>query len=437
MKRINRIFLAIGCFALLIVSWVAVLGAKSNSEKQIELMSQAGEYINDEIYVLAIPLLEEAVGYNADHTIDAEAELKKAYVQLLDQREYESKYIRLLEKQMSQEGASYEVFMEAANFYLDNSDLIDALSVLKNGIEKTGSEELITLYESKRYDYRMGYDIYDDITAIHNRTIGVQLNGLWGLAKSDGTLVIPCQYEKISTYSNDRAIVSKDGEIYAVDSNNNRLALLKEKVRDFGNYAEDRTSLLTDEGYRRATGKFELGSTNFEEIGTYSDGYVAAKQNGKWGVVDKDTEWLIPVEYDEIKMDELGNSYGQGAVFAKKGNLVNLFVDGLQIGEGFDDAKPFGNEGYAAVKKNGKWGFIDISGELKIDYQFEDALSFGQHLAAVKQGEFWGYISLNGEVVIEPIFLQAKSFANGDAPVLTEEGWRFITLLEYKKGVSL
>jgi hypothetical protein len=72
-----------------------------------------------------------------------------------------------------------------------------------------------------------------------------------------------------------------------------------------------------------------------------------------------------------------------------------------------------------------------------IDFRFDDALSFGQHLAAVKQGDFWGYISLKGDIVIEPVFLEAKSFSNGSAPVLTERGWNFITLLEYKRGASL
>ena len=72
-----------------------------------------------------------------------------------------------------------------------------------------------------------------------------------------------------------------------------------------------------------------------------------------------------------------------------------------------------------------------------IDFEFDDALSFGQHLAAIKQGEFWGYIGISGCIAIEPVFLDAKSFSNGSAPVLTERGWQFITLLEYSNKKSL
>lgn len=74
---------------------------------------------------------------------------------------------------------------------------------------------------------------------------------------------------------------------------------------------------------------------------------------------------------------------------------------------------------------------------MQIGFQFDDALSFGQHLAAVKVDGQWGYVSKYGEIVIEPIFLSAKSFYRGSAPVQTVDGWRFITLTEYKGGSDL
>jgi hypothetical protein len=194
---------------------------------------------------------------------------------------------------------------------------------------------------------------------------------------------------------------------------------------------------LVEGSWRRATGDFELGSYMFEDIGMYSGGYAAAKTNGSWGVIDLSTNWLIPPEYDEIIQDELGRCYAQGAVFVRTGNRVYLIVNGDRIEDVYEDARPFTSEGYAAVKKNGKWGFIDKVGNVVIPFNFDDALSFGQHLAAVKQGDYWGYISIYGHVVIDTIYYEAKSFSGGSAPVLTERGWQFITLLEYKKGASL
>ena len=437
MKLTSRILIGAGCFTLLLVSWVIAINSKSDAEKQIELIQQATELMKHGIYISAVPLLEEAAGYNAAHTLVAETELKKAYLALIDKRGFNRKYVSLLEKQMNRRGTGAEVFAEAANYYIKISRLQDALGVLKTGIEKTGSDDLFEMYENNRYAYEMTRTPFDYIAAIYGGAVQVCIDGLWGIARANGTTLIPCEYERVSTFSTDRAIVEKGGEIYAVDRDNNRVSVLRERAVGFGNFADNRIPLLIDGSWRRATGDFILGAAHFEQLGMYSDGYAAAKTGGKWGVIDLSNEWLVPPEYDEIIQDELGRCYAQGAVFARKGGAVYLIVRGQLTGDYFEDARPFSNEGYAAVLKNGKWGFIDANGIVIIDFVFDDALSFGQHLAAVKWGEHWGYVSRYGRIAIEPVFLEAKSFSNGSAPVLTERGWQFITLLEYKKGVSL
>lgn len=435
MKVGNRILIGIGCLALLLVSWIVAVSAPSNAEKQLSLIERAEGLMRDEIYISAVPLLEEAAGYRARHTATAESMLKEAYLQMIEQQGYLRKYTSLLDRQMDREDAAPEIFFEAANFYLERSKLNDALTVLKNGMEKTGSEELAALYEKERYAYVLSRVSYEQVTALYGNTVQVMRGGAWGLAMADGTLVIPCEYDKISTYSG-RAIVKKDGVISAVDANNNRVALLHEAASDFKNYGNDRIGIRTDTGWRRANGALDLGAASFEEIGMYASGYVAARQNGKWGVLGMENDWLIPPEYDGIIQDELGRCCAQKAVFVRQGGDVFLFVDGKRMDGAYEDARPFA-DGYAAVRRDGKWGFIDTSGAVAIDFQFDDALSFGQHLAAVRDGELWGYISRSGAVAIEPVFLEAKSFSSGSAPVRTEKGWQFITLLEYQKGAGL
>lgn len=439
MKRLNRILIGIGCAVLLAISWFVAISAKTDAQKQIELIESADAYVKDEIYILAVPLLEEAAGYDDEHTLEAEEALKNVYLHLIDQSGYRRKYTNLLNKQMSREDAAPEVFLEAANYYLSNSKEADAFAVLRDGIVKTEDQRLTDLYESSRYVYTMGRSVYQEVTAIYNGSIQVMRDNLWGLANSSGDIVIPCQYDRISTYSNEKAIVSKDGVISAVDENNNRVALLHGDATDFGNYAQDRLALKTGEGWKLATGTLSTGTVAFDELGMYSNGGAPAKEaGGKWGVVDTSGgEWVVAPEYEGIICDELNRCYAQGAVFVvDDAGLIWLLVDGELIGDTYEDARPF-DDGWAAVKKDGKWGFIDIEGTVQIDFQFDDALSFGQHLAAVKVGDYWGYASLYGEVVIEPVFLDAKSFSGGSAPVQTGEGWQFITLKEYKGGTGL
>jgi len=286
------------------------------------------------------------------------------------------------------------------------------------------------LYEKNRYEYRMGNNVFDEVTEFFSGTISVRRKDLWGVASAGGSLRIPCEYDKISTFSSGRAIVQEGSVIYAIDSDRNRVALLKDEALDFGNYSDGRIPFLTDKGWQLSAGDLQTRGPLFEEFGMFSDGYAAAKHNGKWGIVDTSLNWFLQPKFDGIIMDGLGRSCAQNAVFVKTGSQVHLYVNGERIGEAQEDAKPFSNIGYAAIKKNDKWGFINTSGEVAIDYKFEDALSFGQHLAAFKDGEYWGYINRCGQIAIEPVFLQAKSFSNNSAPVLTARGWQFITLFE-------
>lgn len=437
MKIGKRIGICIACAALIALSWIIALQAKSDTQKQSELLERAEAYLEDEVYVRAEPLLEEATGYRGAYTEQCEARLKEVYLALIEQQGYARKYTALLDKQMARKNAPEAVYEEAALYYLDRGKVKEGLAALQQGVKKLGSQRLEELYESNRYIYTVGRNVYEDVTTTANGAIQVKQDGLWGLASADGTLVVPCEYGKVSTYWDGEVIVKKDSVISGVNVDNNRLVLLHEQADDFGNYSQGRASLHLADGWHNADGEFTIGQTTYDAIGMFSGGYAAACLGGRWGVMDLSGNWYIPAQYDEIIMDELGRCWGQGAVFARRGGQIILLVNGQETEHRYDNARPFGESGYAAVERDGAWGFITPEGEEVIPFSFDDALSFSQHLAAIETDGGWGYVSLQGKVVIEPIFRQAKSFYDGSAPIYTVDGWEFITLKEYEAEASL
>jgi len=56
------------------------------------------------------------------------------------------------------------------------------------------------------------------------------------------------------------------------------------------------------------------------------------------------------------------------------------------------------------VKKDSKWGFININGTITIEPRFDYALSFSEGLACVQINNKWGYIDSTGQIIIEPQF---------------------------------
>jgi hypothetical protein len=56
----------------------------------------------------------------------------------------------------------------------------------------------------------------------------------------------------------------------------------------------------------------------------------------------------------------------------------------------------------AAVRYADRWGYIDKTGKLAINPQFDDARPFSLGLAPVESGGAWGYIDRSGKLVWKP-----------------------------------
>ena len=76
----------------------------------------------------------------------------------------------------------------------------------------------------------------------------------------------------------------------------------------------------------------------------------------------------------------------------------------------------------AWVKKDGKIGMIDYTGQLILDYQFDEVGSFRDGLAWVWFDNHGGFVNTYGEVVIPPIYTYVRTFKNGKTLVGNENG---------------
>ena len=65
----------------------------------------------------------------------------------------------------------------------------------------------------------------------------------------------------------------------------------------------------------------------------------------------------------------------------------------------FDGVGSF-NEGFASVKKDGKWGYINTKGEQIVECKFDYAHNFHEGFARVKKDGKYGYINTKGYSVI-------------------------------------
>lgn len=108
----------------------------------------------------------------------------------------------------------------------------------------------------------------------------------------------------------------------------------------------------------------------YDEMGAWSEGLIAVKKNGKWGYLNEQGETIIPIEYSASWYYPEWDNTETETVYAASGGYVPLCKDGvweLRNTEGrliimpgvFEQICPV-YEGKCWVKRNGKWGMIQI-----------------------------------------------------------------------------
>ena len=259
----------------------------------------------------------------------------------------------------------------------------------------------------------------------------VEKNGKYGVVSEKGTIILPLKYSFINS--------NKNG--YTVTLN-------------------DKTGLFNSEGKEIIPISYRWIYT--DDIDEIDDNIpIVAKLNGKEGYINTKNEWVIPPTYrdafafrqglakvremrdyiyinlkgepviqdfDAYVIDPSDNTYIVGVrkeckymVYDLNGNLLDTY--NLLRNNWSDDA-------IFAVKKGGKWGYIDGYGKVIIPLEYEEVRNFSEGLAAVRKDGKWGYINPKNEIVI-PIEFTNKEvgfFKNGGAEYYTDRGAGLINL---------
>lgn len=112
-------------------------------------------------------------------------------------------------------------------------------------------------------------------------------------------------------------------------------------------------------------------------------------------------------------------------------NFVQLTPEFIEAIQKYDDLSLF-SEGYAAVCKNGKWGYIDKTGQEVIPCKYDWANPFHEGLASVRlsYGSGYGFIDTTGREVIRhrPEIEIPGEFSEGLVVVKNENNDHFYVL---------
>lgn len=447
MSKTVKVLIALFSTIIIVSSWGMYTTVSSRLEADQErMLATARDFIEKKIYDKGIAEFIGALKVKTAQNASILYELANVYKDAQSLTEYRNVLQELIDDETAPEGMPLsDIYAEAFEYdYINSRSVSDSLSLLKDGIKKTGATDLINLYEDRRYTVNPRMELYDEAGIIIGGAGLVYQKGLWGYVNEKGNTLIKPGYE-IATNFKDYAVVQNNGELYVINKNGKRQALASftaDEVRRFdGTTFSVRLTGENDYVLARWLGgnntAIEKGAENFEFIGLFSDGIQARKKEGKWALIDRSERKVKLTSdyiYDSVVVDETGRCAVNSAIFIEmNGKYSMIDYAGKEIGQAYDDAKPFFEKnGLAAVKKGDKWGFVNNAGEFIIDCIYEDAGSSSSGLAPVQMNGLWGYITVKGAMAIEPKYDMAKQFVNGCAPVKSTKGWYYIVLAEYE-----
>jgi hypothetical protein len=280
-----------------------------------------------------------------------------------------------------------------------------------------------------------------------DKLMWARANLRWGLMKTDGTWLVPPTYEEVRGLADGRAAVRLAGKWGYIDSAGTTvIAPAFQQAWRFGNglaavQLGDRWGYIDRTGSLFIQPQFD-GVENFD-----SNGLALVKVQGLSGLIDKSGAWAIRPHYDKLHHDRMPIVFvevdGKIGAFERSGQIIAIpqfsqsplicddgwvmgYVDGQQrIVRGMNKPldKPYGqlvgvgcNEPFR-IQDGSRFGFVDRMLRPITEVKFESASLFSEHIAAVKFNGRLGYIKDDGTWLIEPRFDDAQSFRNGAAVV--------------------
>lgn len=278
---------------------------------------------------------------------------------------------------------------------------------------------------------------YDDVLLFSNSRCPVLIGDKWGYASANGGLSVGARFLKVGAFSNNLApVVDIKGDAYFIDSQGNKkyVVLGVENVVELGPMSEGVYALYDGNSWSFYNQNHIQIFGGYHAVSSISNGVVAVEHNGVWSLVNMQGTDLTGKTYDGVAMDENSIMFRNNRIFVCNGAQYDMIdvTGAICSKQKYEDVRIFNDSTYAAVKIDGKWGFIDALGDIKIEAKYEDARSFSYGFAAVKTDGVWGFIDMNGNFVIEPQFVDAKDFnVNGSVFVNRGRCWELLKLYKY------
>ena len=269
-------------------------------------------------------------------------------------------------------------------------DSIDRMGY-NNGIYRLRLDNKYGLFNINGKDTGL---IYDYIVCTGDKLIRVQLDDKWGFLNQNFEEVIPATYERAWDFEDNFALVKEDGEWYFLFYMSEEEMQERKKEMKEHSWLYKLTNKIFNSfnNYTKIPVKEQISNRSL--LGEHLSHFVRTKK-GDLYVHDYNTarneSALVPIETDEVTHFD-DNGYAEVRKDGKYG-LIN--ADGeFVIPCIYDEFRRLKNIQYAVVRINNKWGAVDLHNNTLIEFLYEDAFDDKDNYVVVVQDGKMGCIGI-------------------------------------------
>jgi hypothetical protein len=340
--------------------------------------------------------------------------------------------------------ASHEwLFINQQNIITDRLQADEVTRMPGNVLRVKRSAKFGLLNEALETICPLQYDQLDPIQ--HNRYIAIQ-NGKYGIVQSDGKPVIPFIYDSLFFEGNIfRAFQRVEG--WALVDLNHQVKTQKRydwigkpKGGLFPVINNHHWGALDKEGE-------EMIHCVYDSLTDITENAIAVKYKGQYGIITDKQDWLVAPQANKIQLitpEIYCQKEGSNLILKSTRHGIVYFTDNpIDFhSEFFTEYLPDGtekiidyqgvlmkrisppqadniekifkeSEGLRGIQRDGKFGFIDERGRLRIANRYDGIGAFSEGLAAFKLLGKWGFINTSDQIAIQPNYDYVSPFQNG------------------------
>ena len=243
---------------------------------------------------------------------------------------------------------------------------------------------------------------YEQIEAISNKDesnniwyeeniLRVKKDGKFGAINLDGKELVPCEYEEITVIPGLESTIKikKDGKYGVRDSSGKEI--LQPLYKDVTNLGDDN-----------------------------KDGFIVQNDEGKYGIVNYSGENIIEAKYEEVTKIHANDTY----VVKQAGKQILVNKEGTEVlNSGYDEIKQVlkSSENGVIFTSNGKYGVMNLNGEVKISAEYDSLKESKSGLLIVNKAGKFGIIDILNIVKLEPTYISLTYNEKADIYIAEKE----------------